>query len=114
MKSILAAVLLFIAAISINAANPVHVEPVLNETLENTGPDAAAVHEEHGLPLHPVEVFNIAGFPITNSMVVTWIVAIALIVFAQIATRNIKRIPEGAQNFWEFLVESLYKFLENI
>jgi len=47
-------------------------------------------------------------------MVVTWIVALALIVFAQIATRNIKRIPDGAQNFWEFLVESLYKFLENI
>lgn len=99
-----------------NAANPVHAEPG-NETLENTGHAAAAAHaehEQHTLPLHPVEVFNVAGFPITNSMVVTWIVALALIIFAQIATRNIKRIPEGAQNFWEFLVESLHKFLENI
>jgi F-type H+-transporting ATPase subunit a len=47
-------------------------------------------------------------------MVVTWAVAILLIVGAQVATRNIKRIPEGAQNFWEWLVEGLYKFLEEI
>lgn len=47
-------------------------------------------------------------------MVVTWIVALFLIVFAQYATRNIKRVPEGAQNFWEWLVEGLYSFLEGI
>src|SRR5947209_4803439 len=47
-------------------------------------------------------------------MVVTWIVAIGLIVFAQIATRNIQQVPSGAQNFWEWLVEGLYNFLENI
>jgi F-type H+-transporting ATPase subunit a len=114
-KSILAVVFLFIAAFSMNAANPAHAEPVLNETVENSGHEAtAAVHEEHGLPLKPVEIGHIGSFPITNSMVVTWIVALALIGFAQYATRSIKRVPEGAQNFWEFLVESLYKFLENI
>ena len=47
-------------------------------------------------------------------MLVTWLVALGLIGFAQYATRNIKRVPEGAQNFWEWLVESLYNFLENI
>ena len=111
MKSILAADFLFIAVAFVNAANPAP-----SESLHGAAPaDAAhAAHEPHTLPLHPVEVFNIAGFPITNSIVVTWIVALALIVFAQIATRNIKRVPEGAQNFWEFLVESLHKFLENI
>ncbi len=49
-----------------------------------------------------------------NSMLVTWIVAAGIIVFAQIATRNIKPLPSGIQNFWEWLVESLYNFLENI
>src|SRR6185436_7999077 len=73
-----------------------------------------APHAEHGLPLHPVEIGNLFGLPITNSMLVTWIVAIGLIVFAQIATRDIKAIPTGAQNFWEWLVESLYEFLEGI
>jgi len=51
---------------------------------------------------------------ITNSMIVTWIVATALILFAQRATRRIQEVPSGAQNFWEWMVESLYGFLEGI
>ena len=51
---------------------------------------------------------------ISSSMVVTWVVAILLIVAAQIATRDIKEIPEGAQNFWEWVVEGLHNFLEGI
>jgi F-type H+-transporting ATPase subunit a len=66
------------------------------------------------LPLHAVEISRIGSFPITNSMVVTWIVALTLIFFAQRATRTMKDVPEGAQNFWEWLVESLYEFLESI
>ena len=70
--------------------------------------------EHHGLPLYAVPLVDLGFLKITNSMVVTWVVAILLILFAQMATRNIKRIPEGAQNFWEWLVESLYSFLEGI
>lgn len=69
---------------------------------------------EDGLPLHPVAHFHVGPLPITNSMLVTWIVSAALIIFAQMATRNVKDVPEGAQNFWEWLVESLYNFLEGI
>ncbi len=53
-------------------------------------------------------------FPITNSMVVTWIVAVALILFAQTATRTMKQVPEGPQNLLEWLIEGLYRFLEGI
>ncbi len=74
----------------------------------------AGAEEHHGLPQSAVPLKQIGKFVITNSMVVTWIVALGLIVFAQIATRNVKRVPEGAQNFWEWLVESLYSFLEEI
>ena len=75
---------------------------------------ASAGHEEHSLPQHAVEVARPFGFPITNSMIVTWIVAVGLIVFAQVATRKMKPVPDGAQNFWEWMVESLYEFLEGI
>src|SRR5215470_17995450 len=61
-----------------------------------------------------VEIARPFGFPITNSMVVSWIVAVGLILFAQFATRHMKPVPEGAQNFWEWLVEELYTFLEGI
>jgi F-type H+-transporting ATPase subunit a len=75
---------------------------------------AMAQAEEHGLSQKAVEIARPFGFPVTNSMVVTWIVAIGLIVFAQLATRNMKPVPEGAQNFLEWLVESLYLFLEGL
>jgi F-type H+-transporting ATPase subunit a len=75
---------------------------------------SATTSEEHGVPPKAGEVGRIGSFPITNSMIVTWIVAIGLIIFAQIATRNIQQIPAGAQNFWEWLVESLHNFLEGI
>ena len=69
---------------------------------------------EHGLSQMAVEIARPFGFPITNSMVVTWIVAVGLIVFAQIATRKMAQVPGGAQNFLEWLVESLYGLLESI
>lgn len=69
---------------------------------------------EHGLSQNAVEVARIFGFPVTNSMIVSWIVALCLIVFAQFATRNMKHVPDGAQNFLEWLIEGLYKFIEGI
>jgi F-type H+-transporting ATPase subunit a len=69
---------------------------------------------EHGLPQSAVELGRPFGFPITNSMVVTWIVALGLIVFAQLSTRRMQQVPAGAQNFMEWLVETLYNLLESI
>jgi F-type H+-transporting ATPase subunit a len=66
------------------------------------------------LPQSAVEIARPFGLPITNSMVVTWIVAIALIVFAQLATRRMSEVPGGAQNLLEWIVELLYGFLEGL
>ena len=74
----------------------------------------AAEKTEHSLPRFAVPLAHIGPFVITNSMLVTWIVAVALIAFSQYATRDIQAIPSGAQNFWEWLVESLYDFLESV
>ena len=46
-------------------------------------PGAIPEQEEHGLSQKAVEIGHLFGFPITNSMVVTWIVALGLIIFAQ-------------------------------
>jgi F-type H+-transporting ATPase subunit a len=77
-------------------------------------PAPIAEPEEHGLPQKAVEIVRPFGFPITNSMVVSWIVAVGLIVFARIATRDMKGVPGGAQNLLEWLVGGLYDFLERI
>ena len=74
----------------------------------------SAAPAEHGLSQQAVEIARPLGFPITNSMVVTWIVAVGLILFARFATRDMKRVPDGAQNFLEWLVGGLYSFLEGV
>ena len=73
----------------------------------------AAHGEHHGLPAAAPHI-KVGPLSVTNSMIMTWIVAIVIIVFAQFATRKIQSVPSGAQNFWEFLVEGLYGFLEGI
>jgi F-type H+-transporting ATPase subunit a len=79
------------------------------------GPATHQTTEKHeSIPLKAAPLFTIGKFIVTNSMIVTWIVALGIIVFAQIATRNIKAVPSGAQNFWEWMVEGLYNFLESV
>jgi F0F1-type ATP synthase membrane subunit a len=70
--------------------------------------------EEHALSQKAIDLARPFGLPITNSMEVTWTAGIALIVFAQLATRNIQQVPSGAQNFLEWMVEGLYNFLKGI
>ena len=77
-----------------------------------SGPAFAAA-QEHGLPESAVPLDSLGGF-ISNSMVVSWLVAIGLIAFARLATRDMKKVPGRAQNVMEWLIESLYGFLESI
>lgn len=83
------------------------------------GAEAGAAHPQsgpahHELTARALDVFHIGPIPVTNSMIITWGVAIGLIAFAQLATRNMKLVPSGAQNFLEWMVESLHEFLEGI
>ena len=75
---------------------------------------AGATEEHEALSLKAEPVFSLGKFTVTNSMLVTWVVAAGIIVFAQMATRKIKAVPDGMQNFWEWMVEGLYNFLESV
>jgi F-type H+-transporting ATPase subunit a len=68
----------------------------------------------HGLSQKALEIAAPFGFPITNSMIVMWIVAAGLILFAQLATRRLTDVPGGAQNFLEWLIDGLYGLLESV
>jgi F-type H+-transporting ATPase subunit a len=86
--------------------------PAVEAGATQGGDTHATTEPHHGLPPAAVDLWE--GIPITNSMVVTWAVALGLIIFARIATRKIQVVPSGLQNFWEWLVESLHDFLEGI
>src|SRR5207249_9297077 len=51
---------------------------------------AAEPTEHETLSLKAAPLLQIGKFSVTNSMLVSWIVALAVIFFAQIATRSIK------------------------
>src|SRR5215510_748184 len=95
-----------------SAARAARTPWVSYELARFTQRDVSAM--EHALTPHAVEIARPFGFPITNSMLVTWIVAAGLLVFAQTATRQMQQVPAGAHNLLEWLVESLYRFLEGL
>jgi len=85
------------------------------------GEHGGAYHE--ALPSHAEEVIGFGAkdpvsgksmISITNSMIMLWLVAAGIIFVAQMATRDIKLIPSGLQNFVEWIVESLYNFFEGL
>jgi F-type H+-transporting ATPase subunit a len=110
------AIILIGAAFVLMAGSATSAKEVAGQKNAEQGsvPSAVAEPEEHGLPQKAVEIARPLGFPITNSMVVTWIVAAGLIIFTRVTTRNMKHVPGGAQNLLEWLVAGLYGFLESI
>ena len=74
----------------------------------------SAASQAHAFSQKAIDLAHPLGLPITNSMVVTWVVAVGLIVFAQTATRRMSEVPGGAQNLLEWLIESVYGLLESI
>ena len=110
-KSILVALIFLAATHFLPAAEQSRMAERLPDALATASDHAEPA--EHGIPQKAEPLFH-DDFFITNSMVVTWIVALGLILFARRATRKIQDVPSGAQNFWEWLVESLHDFLEGI
>jgi F-type H+-transporting ATPase subunit a len=113
-KSLLLLVAVF-TSLTVNVALAADRDLRVSAISAEPGPNAVIPErEEHGLSQKAEEIGRFANFSITNSIVVTWIVALILIAFAHIATRNMQPVPGGLQNFFEWLVESLYSFLEGI
>jgi len=58
----------------------------------------------------PMIMFEIAGMPISETVVVTWIIMAILTIFSIIVTRNFENIPKGMQSAVEMLVDNINKF----
>lgn len=59
-------------------------------------------------------LFTIFGWPISNSMLATWVAIIVLAIIAVLATRKMALIPSGIQNFFEWIVESLLNLIDSV
>ena len=67
----------------------------------------------HASPVKAGELFSVAGFPITNSMLTTWIFAAAIILlFRLLIWRGAKLAPSAGQQIIEAIIDSLGSIFE--
>lgn len=59
-------------------------------------------------------VFTLFGFPITNTLLMSWIAMAVLIIISIIATRKLQLVPSPLQNFIESIVEAMLDFIKKV
>jgi len=65
--------------------------------------------------LAPKTIFNIApGMPVTNTMITMWLVMAILITLAIVTRVGMKYLPRGFQNFVEWALGGMYKFMKEV
>jgi len=60
------------------------------------------------------KITEIAGFPVTNSLLMTWVGIILILILVFFAGRKPNLIPKGIQNFFEMIIEYLLNLTEEI
>ncbi len=76
-------------------------------------PSWLSVPQPH--PELPAEVvFHLFGFPITNTILATWLTIIVLVGISYAVTHRMKLIPGRLQTLLEFALSWLYDFCQNV
>ena len=67
------------------------------------------------LPAEPITGGALfADFKITNTMVTTWLAILALLAMSFFATRRLRDVPTGMQNFVELIIEGFLNLAESV
>ena len=90
------------------------LSPAVAGSFLSTVAMASETSHSEGLTPNAPQVFSIGQLPVSNSMILSWIVALVIILVARAATRQIQQTPKGLQNFVEWVVESVRDFLESV
>jgi F-type H+-transporting ATPase subunit a len=86
-------------------------EAVGHTVEEVTTHKTADTHEEahHEHTLYAEQVASVGGFPVTNSLINSWIAVVLIVVASLLINKKIKKIPGKVQGVCEVIIE---KFLE--
>jgi len=68
----------------------------------------------HEIVLGAEPIGHIGSFPITNSLLNTWIVVVILIVLAVAIRAKVRLIPRGLQNLFEIVIDSGVKLCDSV
>jgi F-type H+-transporting ATPase subunit a len=79
-----------------------------------TGLPAFAAGESHRIPASAETIMHIGPLPITNSMVTSWVVALALVIIIRIAVKKPRLVPTRGQAMVENLVQGVLDLITPI
>ncbi len=69
-------------------------------------------HETH--TLYGEEIFSIGNFPVTNSMLTSWLAFLIILVISLVLRFKKSMIPRGIQNLFEIIIEELLKLCDSV
>lgn len=69
---------------------------------------------EHGIILAPEVITYYKTFPITNTLIVSWITMGILILVSILVRLQVRLVPSGIQNFFELIIDSGYTMVEDL
>jgi F-type H+-transporting ATPase subunit a len=64
--------------------------------------------------LAPETIFHIANFPVTNTMLNTWIAIIIFLIVGILISRKVSMRPGKLQNFFEYILEILMGYFDQV
>jgi len=76
--------------------------------------DGMSSEISHEVTIFAEPIFEIGGFHVTNSLLNTWLVVFAVIIFGLVFRRAIGVVPRKAQNILEMAIEELLKICDSV
>src|SRR4030042_355547 len=89
------------------------IGPIGSAIFHTKGPSFLTVTKPE-VELPSEGIFHISAFTVTNTLIASWITIIVLFGLFYAATRKMKLIPGGLQNFAEFIIETMLNFVKGV
>ena len=66
------------------------------------------------ISIPPEQVFELFGFPVTSTFLLTLVVAFLIFLVFSVVLKKPRLIPKKIQNFLEYLLEGLFNYINSI
>ncbi len=96
------------------AANVIEESPTAENAAHEVGSEGNAEEGGHEIVLAPETLGYIGPLPVTNTLLVSWMVVAILIVFAIVVHRKVTLIPSKIQNFAELFIDGIYSTVTDL
>jgi len=85
-----------------------------NLNTNNTEAPVVSAEISHEHTLYAEQIGQIGNFPVTNSLLNSWLVLLVVVIFGVIVSRKIKLVPRGLQNGLEIIFESFLDMFDSV